>query len=64
MAARYSGLTGARMRRNGAIPKKKKHSEQNTEGSLLRFIEHSFTFHSVFSELSKLPVRLKGAICD
>jgi hypothetical protein len=50
MAVRYSGLARARIRHNGAIPDK--HYEQNTEGSLLRFIESNFTFQSVFSELS------------
>jgi hypothetical protein len=50
MAVRYSGLARARIRRNGAIPDK--HFEQNTEGSLLLFVEHSVTLHAVFSELS------------
>jgi len=50
MAVRYSGLARAAVRRNGAIPDK--HFEQNTEGSLLRFVEHSVTLYSVFSELS------------
>jgi hypothetical protein len=50
MAVRYSGLARARIGRNGVIPDK--HFEQNTEGSLLLFVEYSFTLHSVFSDLS------------
>jgi hypothetical protein len=49
MAVRYSGLVRATIRPNGAIANK--HFEQNTEGSLLRFVEHSFTLYSVFSGL-------------
>jgi hypothetical protein len=49
MAVRYSGLARA-IGRNGVIPDK--HFEQNTEGSLLLFVEYSFTLHSVFSGLS------------